>query len=243
MPKPTPPRRPRRRLFARTLLAAMLFSSLFAAFWFGLVPQRFSPFAPISLSQPGQWFVDLRLATLRHDQALCRSVIASPTLDAAPVADMERQDGCGWRNAVRVDAMAGAALPIGTITCEMAAALALWIAHDVQPLAERHMGQRVTRIEHMGAYACRNIIGSKTLSGFRSQHASANALDISAFRLADGRTIRLARDWRSSGPQATFLREIHRSACRVFRVALSPDFNEAHRDHFHFDRGPFATCR
>lgn len=239
----TPPKKPRRRLIAKSLLAAILLASLGAAFWFGLVPQRLSPFAPISLSQPGQWFLDLRLATLRHDRPLCQSVIASPMLDAEPIADMKRENGCGWHNGVRVSEAAGAQLSIGSITCEMAAALALWIAHDVQPLAERHLGRRVTRIEHMGAYACRNIIGSKTWSGFRSQHASANALDISGFQLADGRTIRLSRDWRASGPQAIFLREIHKSACRVFRVALSPEFNEAHHDHFHFDRGPLATCR
>ncbi|MGI9478102.1 MAG: extensin family protein, partial [Hyphomicrobiaceae bacterium] len=32
-------------------------------------------------------------------------------------------------------------------------------------------------------------------------------------------------------------------ACHYFRVALSPAFNAAHRDHFHFDRGILWTCQ
>ena len=29
----------------------------------------------------------------------------------------------------------------------------------------------------------------------------------------------------------------------VFDVMLGPDFNKAHRDHFHLDMGRFRTCR
>ena len=32
-------------------------------------------------------------------------------------------------------------------------------------------------------------------------------------------------------------------ACRYFRVAIGPEFNEAHWNHLHFDRGIFARCK
>lgn len=214
-----------------------------AAFWFGLIPQRFSPLPQLVLSEPGQWFVGLRLAALRRDRQSCETTLIPPNISAELVADKPIEKGCGWENAVRMSAAGGAALPIGTLTCEMAAALALWLAHDVQPLAKSLFNSSVVRVEHMGGYACRNIIGSKVLTGFRSQHATANAIDISAFRLADGRTIRIAGDWKRQGNEAEFLHEIHRSACRYFRIALGPDFNAAHHDHFHFDRGPFIRCK
>lgn len=235
-------RRPR-HLISKLLLVLLIGGSGFAAFWFGLVPQRWSPFSPLSLADPKPWFLDFRLAAIRRDPALCAAVLAAPHIDARPIVDLSRRDGCGWRNAVRVSEVAGAELPIGQITCEMAAALALWLEHDVQPLAQAVLGARVTRVEQMGSYACRNIIGSKAWRNVRSQHATANALDIAGFQLSDGRRISLLRHWTAAGPEGEFLRQAHRRSCRYFRVSLSPDFNVAHRDHFHFDRGPLWTCR
>ena len=43
--------------------------------------------------------------------------------------------------------------------------------------------------------------------------------------------------WRGDGAEARFLKAVHGRACRYFRVVLGPDYNEAHRDHFHLDRG------
>ena len=66
------------RIILRALLAALLLAAIFAAFWLGLVPQRFSPLAPISLDEPPSWFVDFRLAALRRDPELCERSCASP---------------------------------------------------------------------------------------------------------------------------------------------------------------------
>ena len=52
------------RNFLRAILAVLLLAVVFAAFWFGLVPQRFSPFASLSLADPPSWFVDPRLAAI-----------------------------------------------------------------------------------------------------------------------------------------------------------------------------------
>ena len=44
-------------------------------------------------------------------------------------------------------------------------------------------------------------------------------------------------------PDGLFLARVHESACRYFRVAIGPAYNAAHRDHFHYDRGPYTACR
>jgi len=51
------------------------------------------------------------------------------------------------------------------------------------------------------------------------------------------------KDWRGQTPEAEFLRLAHAGACNYFRVALGPEFNRAHRDHFHLDRGILSTCK
>jgi hypothetical protein len=51
------------------------------------------------------------------------------------------------------------------------------------------------------------------------------------------------KDWPESNERAAFLREVRTGACRFFDGVLSPDYNAAHRDHFHFDRGPYRVCR
>jgi hypothetical protein len=233
----------RRHSFAKILLVVLLVASGAISMWLGILPRWLNPFPRLELAGARPWFVDFRLAALRHDRQLCAATLTKPQIHAQPVDDKPSESGCGWENSVRISDVAGAALPVGTLTCEMAAGLALWFAHDVQPLAQRLLGSPVKRVEHMGGYACRNIIGSKVLKGFRSQHASANAIDIAGFQLADGKRIRIARDWKGDNAESRFLRQVHRTACRYFRVALSPEFNAAHHDHFHLDRGPFVRCR
>ncbi|MBO0765839.1 MAG: extensin family protein, partial [Hyphomicrobiaceae bacterium] len=103
-------------------------------------------------------------------------------------------------------------------------------------------GQRVTSVRSYGSYACRNIIGDPLWRYRRSEHAIANAADIAGFTLADGREISIRQHWKSEGAEGRFLHEAHARACSYFRAALGPDFNDAHHDHFHLDRGLFSRC-
>jgi hypothetical protein len=231
------------RNILRILLALLILGVLLAAFWFGLVPQRYSPFAPISLAEPPSWFVDFRLAALRRDPETCRAVLTAPHINATPIADHVRPDGCGWQNAVRISSVGGAEYGAQQLTCEAAAALALWVEYQLQPLAVATFGQRVTGIDDMGTYSCRNIIGNKRWADMRSQHSLANAIDIGGFRLADGRHISVAKDYKGAGKEAEFLREAHMRACYYFRVAIGPEFNAAHWNHLHLDRGILTRCK
>lgn len=235
--------RPLSRAMLNGVVFILLAFTVAAAFWLGAIPSRYSPFAPLDLAQRDAWFVDLRLAALKDDMLQCRAVLSEPLISATAIDDQPLAQGCGWKNAVRLTRAGEAAMNLDKITCPMAAALAMWVEHEAQPAALQLLGSRIRAIRHMGGYACRNIVGSKMLKPFRSQHATANALDVSAFVLADGRTISVLKNWKGEGPEADFMRRVHNSACRYFRVVIGPDYNDAHRDHFHFDRGNFKSCR
>ncbi|HAJ04637.1 MAG TPA: extensin, partial [Brevundimonas sp.] len=88
--------------------------------------------------------------------------------------------------------------------------------------------------------------GKDDVNARPSEHARANALDVSAIRLEDGRVVSIASDWRGTGPAGPdarpFLKRLRDGACRVFSTVLTPDYNEAHRDHLHLDGAPRGLC-
>jgi len=234
----------RRRRIWKTPFVVAIALLCAVAFRQGWVPARYSPLPRLSLENPLPFVVDWQLAELRFDRRLCNAVVVSSSkISAKPIRDRTIKQGCGWRNAVSVSAIDGAELSLKRVSCPVAAGLALWVTHHVQPLAQKYFGQRVSKIRNMGTYACRNIIGSKFWKNRRSEHATANAIDIGGFQLANGANISVLREWKKSGPKSEFLRAVHSSACRYFRVTLGPDFNAAHKNHFHLDRGILYTCR
>lgn len=118
------------------------------------------------------------------------------------------------------------------MTCPMARNFAGWVRYGAQPAAQQYLGSGIARIESYGSFACRPIAGSSRLS----EHGRANAVDIAAFVLTDGRRISVKQDWYGPDVQARdFLRRVHASACRRFANVLGPDYNAAHNDHLHFD--------
>jgi hypothetical protein len=195
------------------------------------------PWTELDLTRPVGAFTGRKLAALGGEGEKCRALMRRAGIRF--VALRPSGDGqCGYSDAVRFSA--GGALTIGYrpkdlgTSCPVAAGLALWEWHVVQPAALRHFGTKVAAVEHYGSYSCRRIYGRS--EGAWSEHASANAVDIAGFRLADGRRSTILGDWKGSGAKAAFLREVRDGACRLFATTLSPDYNEAHRDHFHLDQ-------
>jgi hypothetical protein len=235
--------RKRRFILAYLMLSLLLAGAALFAFRQGLVPARYSPIPLLSLDHPSSLFLEWQLAELRHEPDLCRRVLTAPHIDAVVVPDNPLRDGCGWVNSVRLAAAGGARVSVDKLSCETAAAFALWMAHDVQPLARSLLGERVASVRHLGSFACRNIVGPRFWKHIRSEHATANAIDIAGFTLADGRQISVLNHWTGADQYSAFLHAVHQRACRYFRVALGPDFNNLHKDHFHLDRGTFSACR
>ncbi len=127
--------------------------------------------------------------------------------------------------------------------CAVTAAMALWNRDVVQPLAQRHFGKKVVALENLGSYNCRTIGGGQR----QSEHSTANAIDISAFILADGTRIAVIDDWDDADVRRDFLHDVRDGACDLFSTVLSPDYNRAHADHFHLDMaarsGGWTMCR
>ena len=109
--------------------------------------------------------------------------------------------------------------------------MALWTRDVVQPAARKYFGQNVAELENLGSYNCRKIAGREA----QSEHSTANAIDISAFVLADGTRISLINDWAPGDKRSEFLHEVRDGSCDLFSTVLSPDHNAAHADHFHLD--------
>ena len=231
-----------RSFFGRLFVLALLAGGGFFMFRHGLVPPQLNPLPALTLDTPGGLFVDWQLVALQSTPGACRAILQPPYIEASAIQDNPPKNGCGWTNGVRIASSGGARIPAEPLTCEVAAAFALWMAHEVQPLALSQFGKRVASVQNMGTYSCRNIVGNPLFKNMRSQHATANAIDVGGFTLEDGRQISVLRDWKGNGPEAAFLRTVHQRGCRYFRVALGPEYNKAHADHFHFDRGWGWLC-
>ncbi len=206
-----------------------------------LLPDRHSPFGLVDLEAKLGFGTKFQLARLRGQNRDCRSVINASQMTVSPVPDRGSDSGCNYRGVVTIRS---SSIPYNhkvTATCPVVAALYIWEREVVAQAARKHLGTEVTRIDHVGTYACRNTRGTRRPR--LSQHARANAIDIAGFRFADGRTISVLKDWNGDKDEKAFLRAVHQGACRLFLTVLGPDYNAAHRDHFHFDMGRFSLCR
>ena len=209
------------------------------AFWSGAVasPPDSDPWAPLDVQAEPTFVTWLKRRRLREQPPACFAALDTAGLRYDRVPD--QRGSCPLVNAVR---LSGPGYSSGFVaTCPLAVALALFERHALRLAAQRWFDRGVRRIEHVGTYACRNVYGRE--KGRRSEHASANAIDITGFVLSDGRPVSVQRDWGGDSPRARFLRDVRDGACRFFDVVLSPGYNAAHRDHLHFDMGPFRACR
>ena len=226
-----------RLLFLFLLLGAALLVALWRG-WLEVAP-RFNPWAPLDVRETPNMLTPFKLWRLGDDRELCDLALATSGLRFTRLADSAPHPGCPVENAVRIQ---GANVGLSSsfmATCQLAVSFALFERHGLLPAAQAVFGQPVIRVEHVGSFACRSIAGSQR----PSQHSYANALDMVGFRLRDGQHISVLRDWPGQGGKARFLRLVQEAACDSFNVTLGPEYNAAHRDHFHVDMGMWRMCR
>ncbi|MEM0943223.1 MAG: extensin family protein [Pseudomonadota bacterium] len=207
------------------------------------VPQAYAPWAPLRIADEPNPVTTLKVLRTERDAEMCRGVLVGGGITAASLPDFVHSPQCHIRQAVRPSQLTRARLRPERMRCGIALRLALWERHDLQPAAREILGAEVAEILHAGAYSCRTIRTTRGASERMSEHATANAFDITGFVLSDGRRVILRRDWQGSGAQARFLRAARDGLCSWFRVVLGPEYNALHADHFHVDQGPFLTCR
>jgi hypothetical protein len=183
--------------------------------------------------------------TTRPEARQCLASLGATNASFTPLPDQYFGAGCSTLNTVQLANLQGdretfGLANLGPVTCPLASSFAAWARYGVDRAARQILGSPLVRIETMGSYSCRNVAGS----GRRSAHATANAIDVSAFVLADGRRVTVLGDWTSgSAQERQFLQVIHTSACKRFGTVLGPGYNTAHRDHFHVELGDGTFCR
>jgi hypothetical protein len=170
-------------------------------------------------------------------------ICGDSAIQGAVIPEIEGEGGCGVQRPVRVQSVAGVELsPQPTITCDTAAALKDWVENAAEPAAVR-LGSELAGIEIAAHYQCRPAVGADAAAA--GEHARGEAVDISALRLADGRTISVALDWTSPeyGPA---LRTVHAAACGPFGTTIGPGSNGLYETRLHYgvaESGTAAVCR
>ena len=214
--------------------------SLFVWLLIFLAPDRHNPFADIDLTAEPGLGTHAQILNIRKDRERCFMALDRASVLYTPLEPGEVGDGtCGIRNGLTLDRTLTPYSATLRMTCAETAALYAWERHVARPAATDLLGSPIARIETYGSYSCRNIAGTGRLS----QHGRGNAIDISGFRLEDGRLIDVKTHWKTKGPEGKFLRQIHEGGCELFSVVLGPDYNAAHADHLHMDMGPGRVCR
>jgi hypothetical protein len=196
---------------------------------------------PLSVNDPIGIATRPKLTRQSFDPLQCRSVLTQGGIYYQNIPDQHAPEGCDVKNALMITGGVATLSPLGApLSCEIALAYAVWNRQVVDQAAVEYFGSPVVHIDHFGTYSCRKIAGDgpKPLS----EHAFANAIDVSGFRLADGREVSVEKDWSDPGPKGQFLHKVRDGACRVFGMVLSPDYNPAHKNHLHVDMSIYREC-
>jgi hypothetical protein len=228
------------RVLGRTLLIFLVLIAVLVVLRVVTIDWILDRFASFSLSDPPGVVTSLHLRRFESEPEQCYGALRRGNVAFEPAARAIK-DGCGYADGV---ILTGSEIGHGgpvLMRCPALVALLLWEKHMVAPAADRFLKRKVIGIRSLGTYSCRNI--NHAPSGRRSQHATANAIDVAGFSLAGGDSVTVARDWRDGGTKQAFLHAVRDGACRVFGVVLSPDYNSEHRDHLHFDRSHASLCR
>ena len=184
------------------------------------------------------------VSVARPEARQCQAQLGQTGSRFAPLPDKYYGAGCSTTNSVSLSGVGGdnsqfTVTNLGAVACPLANTFAGWARYGVDRAARQILGSPLQRIETMGSYSCRNVAGTGRLSA----HSRAEAVDVAAFVLADGRRISVQGGWNASREEREFLRVIHSSACKRFGTVLGPDYNKAHHDHFHLEHGSGNYCR
>ncbi len=207
------------------------------------LPEEWNPVKPLIIAAPITPLTQWKLRNALSDDAVCFQVLrdGGAKLDLLP--PLAESDQCHIRPRVTLSGVGDARLKPVETRCQTALRLAMWEQHGLQVAALRHLGQSVTEIRHYSSYNCRRIRTPGGDDGRMSEHATADAIDVSGFVMQDDSSVDLQQDWPSNTPKSAFLRDAFQSACMWFPIALGPDFNSLHADHFHLQTRGWGYCR
>jgi hypothetical protein len=143
---------------------------------------------------------------------------------------------CHVENPVHLKSVGSIALPEAPLlNCRYAVAFSRWLSDSANPLARSKGYRALKKVSTGPGYECRGRNGDS--SAKLSEHGRGNAVDITTFTFADGKTIAVSDAGNSSSGAYNMLKAIRTSACAPFTTVLGPGSNAAHASHFHLDLG------
>lgn len=225
------------RWFFALSFAVVAASAIYAAINFEKLLDRYAPF---DLREEPDWLTNVQLYYLRASPEKCFAVLTRSGVSFNRQQYPLNERGCGFDDGVLLTKQTVSYGGGVLLRCSAAASLVLWERHVLQQEAERVLKNKVRAIRTLGSFSCRNIYHKKDAR--LSQHATANAIDIASFTFEDGSSASVLKDW-GKAERGEFLRGVRDGACRFFGGVLSPDYNAAHANHFHFDMGWWKVCR
>ncbi|MBR0694216.1 extensin family protein [Bradyrhizobium lablabi] len=176
----------------------------------------------------------------------CRQALTEAIAIAPSIPDIYGAGGCGGEDLVRLEAIVlpdkrkVAVKPAAILRCKMAAAISNWIRSDIAPLSQQ-FGSAISDLDNFDSFECRGR--NRVAGALLSEHGRANALDVRAFTLANGKSISLTD---RAVPRE--LREtVLQSVCARFTTVLGPGSDAYHEDHIHLDlmerRNDYRICQ
>jgi hypothetical protein len=180
------------------------------------------------------------------EPSACRQALTEEIAIAPSIPDIHGPGGCGGDDLVKLEAIVlpdkhrVAVTPPATLRCKMATEIADWVRTDVVGLTAA-LGSEPSVLDNFDSYECRSF--NRITGGHLSEHGRANALDVRAIKLANGKSIELtdrtvARDLRE--------RFLH-SVCARFMTVLGPGSDWYHEEHIHLDlmerRNNYKICQ
>ena len=155
------------------------------------------PSAPKTPPAPGELpTIPWSDAEVAAAKAKCTEALSSIKLNYEPLAPI-KQGLCGAPAPILLKSLGSDTKveidPPATVTCALAKALSTWLNETVQPEAKALFSSQVVKLQNATSYNCRNRYGSAYQP--LSEHALANALDVSEFVLASGEHITVLDNW------------------------------------------------
>lgn len=230
-------------------ILGLLIVGLIAAHFFA--PAQHVPWKPLDVDAPIGLATGIKINLIsRAPDGVCQDKLNQATHLRQNSAPDKSKGSCGYDNANAMSRRGEISFsPSASVVAQCPVVLSsyIWLGR-VDALAREHFNSPLAKIHHAGTYSCRRQVGNGSKKW--SQHAFANAWDITGFELQNGDVISVAKHWPHGlqaqffgrDPKGHFLMATRDAACRVFKVVLSPDFNAAHHDHFHLDHGSKTSC-
>lgn len=224
----------------KTLLTGFIILTI-ATLGYRWLPPYYNPFTPLTLDDPPGRITQYKLRRLTPEA--CASLLLQANqrdlIRTQPVADSG--GACPLNNIVRVRDFGPVGLNSSFLaSCPLALSSALFISQQARPLTKSYTGSELARIDHLGSFACRNIYHRPDAR--LSEHATAEALDIAAFRLANGERVTVLNGWKATTTQP-WLKAMLAASCGYYGNGLGPEYNAAHANHFHLGMRGFGLCR